>query len=120
MVKSIIMKLLISNFLYIPVALSPLDPIFSLASCSQTRPLCFSPRLTDLVLHPHKTAKLIILYILILKFLDRRWQDSELYGSKHSPVLFTLIFFMNRQQCSNNHTWKHATLGGSTNPWLSA
>jgi hypothetical protein len=38
--------------------------------------------------------------------------------TQNNSQTYNFVHF--NRYCPSNHTWKHATLGGSTNPWLSA
>jgi len=56
----------------------------------------FSSCERDQVQHPYKTsARIMVLFILIFKFLEKRWEakDSELIGNEPSPKLICLNFF---------------------------
>jgi hypothetical protein len=60
-----------------------------------THNLCSSLSVKDQILHLYKTTgKVKVPYILIFKFLERRWEakDLELNGSKHSPNYMLLIY----------------------------
>jgi len=52
----------------------------------------------DQVSHIYITSKIMVLYIFIFKFLERRWEeDSKEDGSKHSPDLICAKFL---HECS--------------------
>jgi hypothetical protein len=69
----------------------PLDPDILLSTpSSNTLNLCPSISVRKKVPQPYKTTvKLILLYILIFKFLQKRREDSDHCCSKHSPNLFS-------------------------------
>jgi len=59
---------------------SLIDPNILLRTCSQnTLSLYSSLDVRDQVSHPHKTSKIMVFYILIFKFLERRWEDRRLW-----------------------------------------
>jgi len=66
------------SFLDSPVTLSLLGPNILLSILfSNTLSLSYSLNVSDLVSHPYKTTgKIILLYILIIKFLDSKLEDS--------------------------------------------
>jgi hypothetical protein len=70
-----IMKLLIVQFSPPFCSPSSLGPDILLSTLfSSNLNFCFSRSVRDQVSHPYKTTgKNVILYILILKFLERRW-----------------------------------------------
>jgi hypothetical protein len=57
-----------------------LDPNILLSTpFSNILNLCYALSVTDQVKHPYKTrGKIILVFILILKFLVRRWEDKVL------------------------------------------
>jgi len=62
-----------SSFLHSPVTSSLLGPNILLNTLfSNTLSLCSSLSVSDQVSHPHKTRKIIVLYILIFIFLDSK------------------------------------------------
>jgi hypothetical protein len=55
--------------------------------------LCSSLSVRDQISHPYKTYGVImVLYILICKFLEMKWDNSEQNGSKHFPNLMCSYF----------------------------
>jgi hypothetical protein len=76
------------NLLQPPATSSLLGPDILLSALfSNNLNLCSSLRVSGKISHPHKTTgKIMVLYIFVFKFLERRWQDKhcELNGKKHS------------------------------------
>jgi hypothetical protein len=71
---------LLCNFLHSPVTSSLLGPNIPLSTLfSNTLSLCSSLNVRDQVPHPHKTnGNIIVLYILTLKFLDKKREREDL------------------------------------------
>jgi len=66
------------RFFHSPVPLSPLGPNILLSTLfSHTLSLCSSLNVSDQVSRPYTTCKIIVLYILILKFLDSKLEDKR-------------------------------------------
>jgi hypothetical protein len=61
---------------------------------SNTLSLCSSLGVRDQVSHPYKTTdKIMILYILIFKFLERRQKDKRLWNRSGYVVPYGLTLF---------------------------
>jgi hypothetical protein len=73
-----IMKYLII-FLHSPITFSPVGPNIHSALYSNAFKLCFSLRMRNQVSCPSKADKIIVLYILICVFLNRKHEDKFLY-----------------------------------------
>jgi hypothetical protein len=75
------MKLLITQFLQPPVTSSAFGPNILLSALfSNTFTQCFSFNVRDQVLHPYRTTrKIIVLYIVMLTFLDSRREDKRIW-----------------------------------------
>jgi hypothetical protein len=68
---------LLCSFLPIPVTSSLFGPNISLSTLfSNTLSLCSSLNIRDQVSHPYRTkGKIRVLYILMITFLNSRWED---------------------------------------------
>jgi hypothetical protein len=69
------------SFLHSPVTSSLFGPNILLSTLfSNTPSLCSSLNVRDLASHPYKTTgKIIVLYILILKFFDSNREDRRFW-----------------------------------------
>jgi hypothetical protein len=66
------------SFLISPFTSSHLGPnILLITLFSNTRSLPSSLNVSDRISHPYKTRKIILLYILIFMFLDRKLEEKS-------------------------------------------